>query len=100
MSPDQPDLDAAYQVEGIGGRIVPAIFDPSVVDAAERVTDDESFAMTRRLLREEGLLVGGTSGTAVVAALRVAQRGDLQGPVVVMLADSWDRNFTRPWLCS
>ncbi len=92
-----PDHDAAYQVEGIGGSAMPAACDPSVIDAAERVTDEESFAMTRRLLLEEGLLVGGSSGTAVVAALRVAARG-CGGPVVVILADSWDRYMSRPWL--
>jgi cysteine synthase len=98
VSCEQPDFDGAYKVEGIGGSVAPAIFDPSIVDDVERVSDEESFAMTRRLLREEGLLVGGTSGTAVVAALRVARRTDLDGPVVAVLADSWDRYFTQPWL--
>jgi cysteine synthase len=98
VSPGQPDLDAAYQVEGIGGSIAPAIFDVTVVDAVERVTDEESFAMTKRLLREEGLLVGGTSGTAMVAALRMARRTDLDGPVVVLLADSWDRYYSQSWM--
>ncbi len=92
-----PDHDAAYQVEGIGGSVVPAACDLSVIDAAERVTDEESFTMTGRLLREEGLLVGGSSGTAVVAALRVAARG-CDGPVVVVLADSWDRYISKPWM--
>jgi cysteine synthase len=46
---------------------------------------------------EEGLLVGGSSGTAVAAALRVASRGALTGPVVVVLADSWDRYYSQPW---
>ena len=89
-----PAVDSAYAVEGIGGSVVPACCDLSVVDAAERVTDDESFAAARRLIREEGLLVGGSSGTAVAAALRVA----CDGPVVVILADSWDRYLSRPWL--
>ena len=80
-------------MEGIGGSVAPAVLDMSVIDAAERVSDEESFAMTRRLWREEGLLVGGSSGTAVAAALRVAARGDLTGPVVAVLADSWDRYF-------
>jgi cysteine synthase len=53
--------------------------------------------MARRLIREEGLLVGGSSGTAVVAALRVAASGP-KGPVVAVLPDSWDRYFSRAWL--
>jgi hypothetical protein len=72
--------------------------DFSVVDEAERVTDAESFAVTRQLLREEGLLVGGSSGTVVAAALRVAASRDITGPVVALLADSWDRYYTQPWL--
>ncbi|HEY1375466.1 MAG TPA: cysteine synthase family protein [Gemmataceae bacterium] len=92
------DHDAAYAVEGIGGSVAPAVLDLSVIDAAERVTDEESFAMTRRLWREEGLLVGGSSGTAVAAAVRVATRGDVAGPVVAVLADSWDRYFAQPWV--
>jgi cysteine synthase len=97
VDPAHPDLDAAYQVEGIGGSVVPAACDLSVVDAAERVTDDESFATARRLIREEGLLVGGSSGTAVAAAVQVAAGGCV-GPVVALLADSWDRYLSRPWL--
>jgi cysteine synthase len=91
-----PDHDAAYLVEGIGGSLMPAACDPTAIDSAERVSDDESFAMTRRLIREEGLLVGGSSGTAVAAALRVAKTCD--GPVVAILADSWDRYLSREWL--
>ncbi len=93
-----PDHDASYAVEGIGGSELPAVLDLSVVDAAERVTDEESFAMTLRLIREEGLLVGGSSGTAVVAALRVAASGKVSAPVVTILADSWDRYLSTPWL--
>jgi cysteine synthase len=97
VDPACPDHDAAYQVEGIGGSSMPEVCDPGVIDAAERVTDEESFAVARRLLREEGLLVGGSSGTAVAAALRVAARG-CDGPVVAVLADSWDRYLSCPWL--
>jgi cystathionine beta-synthase len=93
-----PDHDASYAVEGIGGSEAPAVLDLSVVDAAERVSDEESFATTLRLIREEGLLVGGSSGTAVAAALRVAASGEVNGPIVAILADSWDRYLSTPWL--
>jgi cysteine synthase len=97
VDPAHPDLDAGYQVEGIGGSVMPSVCDPEVIDSVERVTDEESFATARRLIREEGLLVGGSSGTAVAAALRVAARGG-DGPVVALLADSWDRYLCCPWL--
>ncbi len=90
--------DGPYLVEGIGTSKPPDIIDASVIDAAESVSDEESFAMVHRLIREEGLFVGGSSGTAVVAALRVAARGDVDGPVVTLLPDSWDRYFSKPWL--
>ena len=89
--------DATYQVEGIGSSKPPEILDRGVIDAAESVSDDESFAMARRLIREEGLLVGGSSGTAVVAALRIAASG-VKGPVVTVLPDSWDRYWSKGWL--
>lgn len=90
--------DGSYAVEGIGGSEAPANLHRDVIDAAERVSDEESFAMTRRLIVEEGLLVGGSAGTNVVAALRVASRGGLDGPVVTVLPDAWDRYRAKPWM--
>jgi cysteine synthase len=90
--------DGAYAVEGIGGSEAPENLHRDVIDAAERVSDDESFAMVKRLVREEGLLVGGSAGTNVVAALRVAARGDVDGPVVTVLPDAWDRYRAKPWM--
>jgi cysteine synthase len=89
--------DASYEVEGIGSSKPPSILDRSVIDAAESVPDAESFAMTRRLWREEGLLVGGSAGTAVVAALRIAESGSVKDPVVTVLPDAWDRYRSKAW---
>jgi cysteine synthase len=90
--------DGSYAVEGIGSSEPPANLHRDLLDAAERVSDAESFAMVKRLVREEGLLVGGSAGTNVVAALRVAARGGLEGPVVTVLPDSWDRYRAKPWM--
>jgi cysteine synthase len=90
--------DGPYKVEGIGSSKPPDILDRSVIDHVERISDDESFAMARRLIREEGLLVGGSAGTAVVAAERVARSGRVAGPVVVLLPDSWDRYLSCEWM--
>jgi cystathionine beta-synthase len=83
---------AGYLVEGIGGDFVPALLDLKLVSRAETVTDEQSFAMCRRLQAEEGLWVGGSSGCTVTAALRVAE--NLPGPptnIVVMLPDTGSR---------
>lgn len=76
-----------YLVEGVGEDFWPATYDPSVVDDIHRISDAESFAMTRRLAREEGLFVGGSSGMAVVAALRTARELTADDVVVVVLPD-------------
>jgi cysteine synthase len=94
----EPGPDGSYAVEGIGGSEAPSNLHRDVIDAAERIDDEESFATTRRLVQEEGLLVGGSAGTNVAAALRVAARGGLDGPVVTVLPDSWDRYRTKPWM--
>jgi cystathionine beta-synthase len=77
-----------YLVEGVGEDIWPATYDKSVVDEVEAVSDRESFLMTRRLASDTGLLLGGSCGLAVVAALRVAWRCPPGGLVVVLLPDS------------
>jgi cysteine synthase len=91
-------VDGTYAVEGIGASEAPANLHRDVIDGAERVSDEESFAMVRRLVREEGLLVGGSSGTNVVAALRLAASGQFDAPIITVLPDSWDRYRAKPWM--
>src|ERR1700753_3753130 len=76
-----------YLVEGVGEDIWPATYDRAICDEVIAVTDAESFRMTRRLAREESLLVGGSSGLAVVAALQAAHRAGPDDVIVVLLPD-------------
>jgi cysteine synthase len=87
-----------YTLEGIGSSRASDILDRSVIDLAYTVSDQESYAAALTLQRQEGLLVGGSSGTAVVTAVAYAQSGRAKGPVVALLADSWDRYFSQPWM--
>ncbi|MEO3775280.1 cystathionine beta-synthase [Micromonospora sp. B11E3] len=76
-----------YLVEGVGEDFWPETYDRTIADEIVEVSDKASFEMTRRLAREEGLLVGGSCGMAVVAALEVARRADPDDVVVVLLPD-------------
>ena len=76
-----------YLVEGVGEDFWPAAYDPTVVDRVIAASDAVSFDLTRRLAREEGLLVGGSSGLAVAAALEIARELGEDDVVVVLLPD-------------
>jgi cystathionine beta-synthase len=76
-----------YLVEGVGEDFWPDCYDPTVTDEIIAVSDRDSFECTRRLAREEGLLVGGSCGMAVVAAQRVAEKAGPDDVIVVLLPD-------------
>jgi cystathionine beta-synthase len=91
-----------YLVEGVGEDFWPTTYDRDVCDAIVAVSDGDSFAMTRRLAREEGLLVGGSCGMAAEAALRVAARLGPSDVVVVLLPDGGrgylSKIFSDKWM--
>ncbi|MBI5503024.1 MAG: pyridoxal-phosphate dependent enzyme [Deltaproteobacteria bacterium] len=86
------DAPRSYKVEGIGEDFIPATFDRQAVDDFVRVPDRESFRIARRLAREEGILSGGSSGTALAGALRYAERLPRGATLVVLLPDT-GRNY-------
>ncbi|MEM9655532.1 MAG: cystathionine beta-synthase [Actinomycetota bacterium] len=91
-----------YLVEGVGEDFWPTTYDPSVVDSVIPVSDQDSFLMARRVSREEGLLIGGSCGTAVAASLQLAEGLGPDDLVVVLLPDSGrgylSRVFNDEWM--
>jgi cystathionine beta-synthase len=93
-----------YLVEGVGEDFWPSAYDPTVPDEVIAVSDADSFEMTRRLAREEAMLVGGSCGMAVVAAIKVAEQAAPDALVVVLLPDGGrgylSKVFNDAWMSS
>jgi cystathionine beta-synthase len=93
-----------YLVEGVGEDFWPTAYDPGVVDAIIASSDAESFEYTRRLAREEGLLVGGSSGLAVASGLKAARALDAGDVMVILLPDGGrgylGKIFNEKWMRS
>jgi cystathionine beta-synthase len=91
-----------YLVEGVGEDFWPTTYDPEIADEIIAVSDGDSFAMTRRLAREEGLLVGGSCGMAVVAAVKAAEKLTKDDVMVVLLPDGGrgylNKIFSDKWM--
>ncbi|MFQ5491356.1 MAG: pyridoxal-phosphate dependent enzyme, partial [Phycisphaerae bacterium] len=91
----EPSPPAIYRVEGIGHDFMVGTLDLSVIDEVRQVEDRDSFLTARRLLREEGIMTGGSSGTAVFGALQVARELGPGKVVVCILPDSADRYLSK-----
>jgi cystathionine beta-synthase len=84
-----------YKVEGIGQDFIPGALHFEFIDEMIEVTDKESFLLARRLTREEGMFVGGSSGTAMAATLKLAARLSENDVIVVLLPDTGERYLSK-----
>lgn len=88
-------LPKTYKVEGIGQDYVPGVLDFRYIDEVVETDDRESFLMARRLTREEGIMVGGSAGSAMAGLLKVSDRFTDDAVVVVLLPDSGERYLSK-----
>lgn len=93
----KPLQPGPHKIQGIGAGFIPETLDLSLVDRVEQVTGDEAISFAKRLAREEGMLVGISSGAAAAAAVRLAQLEEFRGKtIVVILPDGAERYLSTP----
>ena len=92
-----PIQPAPHKIQGIGAGFIPDALDLSIVDRVEQVDSAEAIEFARRLAKEEGMLVGISSGAAVAAAVRLAQLDEFAGKtIVVIMPDGAERYLSTP----
>ena len=87
----------AHKIQGIGAGFIPDVLDTGIYDEVIRIEDDAAFEASKELTRKEGILTGISSGAALCAAVRLAERPENEGKtIVVLLPDSGDRYYSTP----
>lgn len=87
-----------HKIQGIGAGFVPAVYDPTLIDEILRVRHEDAGATSRRIAKEEGILVGISSGAALWAALQIAARPESAGKVIVVILPDTGERYLSTWL--
>jgi cysteine synthase A len=87
-----------HKIQGIGAGFVPEIYRPELIDEIITVADEDAGTNARRMARQEGILVGISSGAAVTAALKIAERTEAKGKLIVVIIPSCGERYLSTWL--